>query len=368
MINAKKLIVKKTFQKKVLTWFAQNGRKHLPWQQPATPYRVWVSEVMLQQTQVNTAIPYFERFMHAFPTIKALAQASVDQVLMLWAGLGYYARARNLHRSAQLIVSQFTGKLPADLHQLMTLPGIGRSTAGAILALGFHKKASILDGNVKRILSRLHVIEGWSGQSDVEKQLWLLAEYYTSAQSIAEYTQAMMDLGATVCTRTQPKCDVCPLAKHCVAYQTQRVKEYPQTKPKKSIPTKHCYLLLFRHPETGKFLLEKRPPVGIWGGLWALPQFDMDSDIKKIAQQQYDLKLIGKTKSLDVFRHTFSHFHLIISPLLCDIKLLPKIREQSNRSWHTAEQALALGLPRPIKKIFELGLTQNADLFVKIVF
>lgn len=341
------------FQQNILRWFKQHGRKNLPWQQQATPYRVWISEIMLQQTQVNTVIPFFERFMRDFPTVAILAQAPLDHVLTLWAGLGYYARARNLYRSAQLIVEQFNGELPNNLSDLIALPGIGRSTAGAILALGHKKIATILDGNVKRVLARTHKIEGWPGQPSTEKQLWTLAEHYTpkkNNRTIAHYTQAMMDLGAMICARTQPKCTACPLQSQCLAYQQNEVSAYPHSKPKKKLPTQQRYFVIFRHQQTGKILLEKRPPTGIWGGLWALPQHALNEDIKKITKQLYGFSAV-KTKTLPTFRHTFSHFHLEISPLLIDVRTLPVIQQNNEMKWHTTAQINKIGLPQPVKKL-----------------
>src|SRR5579872_382769 len=256
------------FQKKILTWFDQHGRKTLPWQIDKTPYRVWVSEVMLQQTQVNTVIPYFERFMQRFPTIETLANATEDEILHLWTGLGYYSRARNLHRSAK----KMAGKIfPATLDDLQTLPGIGRSTAGAILAIAFQKKAAILDGNVKRVLTRFcGITEGLSEKFTLEK-LWKTAESLTPEKRIADYTQAMMDLGATICIRGKPHCEICPLEKKCIAHKLGIEKNLPIAKLKKTLPVKQATFFILQHQQ--EFFLQKRPPVGIWGGLWSLPEF-----------------------------------------------------------------------------------------------
>jgi A/G-specific adenine glycosylase len=233
------------FTQYVLAWFQQHGRKNLPWQHKISPYRVWVSEIMLQQTQVQTVIPYFKRFMQRFLRIADLANAAEDEVLHLWTGLGYYARARHLHKTAKIIQQQFKGKFPRDLATLQTLPGIGRSTAGAILAIAMHQPAAILDGNVKRVLSRVHAIAGWPGQPEVAAQLWQYAEQYTPQQLTAEYTQAMMDIGALICTRTKPQCTICPLQKICLAHQANNETAYPSKKPAKKLPIRALQALIF---------------------------------------------------------------------------------------------------------------------------
>ena len=335
------------FQQRVLTWFEQRGRKNLPWQQKPTPYSVWVSEIMLQQTQVNTVIPYYVRFIERFPDCKALATAELDEVLHYWTGLGYYARARNLHKAAQHICQNFSGNLPSDFNQLVNLPGIGRSTAGAILALSQNQRYPILDGNVKRVLCRHHAIEGWPGQATVENHLWTLAEQYTPTQRVAEYTQAMMDLGAMLCTRSQPQCLFCPLVTTCLACQQGNPTDYPSPKPKKTLPCKQtCFILL--QNKKGEILLEKRPMKGIWGGLWSFPECEFTDNIKQWCQTQFGLK-ITCYKQLTQFRHTFSHYHLDITPLL--INTSKKIAISEKQQWQHPTQPINVGLAAPVKRL-----------------
>lgn len=348
------MITPPTFQKLILNWFEQHGRKTLPWQTPATPYRVWISEVMLQQTQVSTVINYFARFMARFPTLKTLAQAPIDDVLHLWSGLGYYARARNLHATAQIVYKNYAGQFPADLEALQTLPGIGRSTAGAILSLGFQQSAPILDGNVKRVLTRLHAIEGWTGQSSVLKQLWVIAETYTpTTKAVAAFNQAMMDLGATLCTPKTPQCPICPLKKHCVAYQQGQSTAYPTPKLRQTLPVRATRLLMLQNKQ-GEFLLEKRPPVGIWGGLWVFPECPIEMDITQWCQQQLNTTP-QQIESWPSFRHTFSHYHLDITPIL--IKkfktLTNKVMEQKPFTWYNPNTELRHGIPAPVQRLLE---------------
>ena len=342
------------FQKTVLDWFDLHGRKTLPWQEDKTPYRVWVSEIMLQQTQVSTVIPYFQRFMATLPTIEALALAPDDQVLHLWTGLGYYTRARNLHRAAKIVVTDFHGKFPNTLETLQLLPGIGRSTAGAILAIAFQQQAAILDGNVKRVLTRLTGVTEWPGEKNVMAQLWNTAELLTPEKRTADYTQAMMDIGATVCVRGKPHCNICPLQSLCIAHTLGIEKTIPQAKPKKQLRVKQVTLLILQHDR--KVLLQKRPPTGIWGGLWTLPEMDgwMDQlQVETFYRQHY--KLTGKLSHFgDKFRHTFSHFHLDILPVFIQISRKPtKIMDSAQQIWYNLHQSPNIGLPAPIKKMLE---------------
>lgn len=340
----------KQFQQAVLSWFQQYGRHDLPWQQNASPYRVWVSEIMLQQTQVATVIPYFEKFIQRFPDVEALAQANSDEVLQYWAGLGYYARARNLHRSAQLIMQQYAGSFPNNSDQLQALPGIGRSTAGAILALAFGQRAAILDGNVKRVLARVHRVAGWPGKTETLQKLWQLAEQYTPSDAPAAYTQAMMDLGATICTRSRPKCNICPLATICAAHEIGQETAYPERKIAKVLPVRQAHFLIMRN-STGQLLLYRRPPMGIWGGLWSLPESSNATDIDLLCFEQYGVTS-QQTEFGSSFRHTFSHFHLDITPAyLSVIHYQPRIHEGLDIQWYTLKQALALGIPKPVKDI-----------------
>ncbi len=337
------------FQKRLLDWFDEHGRKDLPWQQPATPYRVWVSEIMLQQTQVVTVIPYFQRFMQRFPDVETLATAPVDEVLQLWAGLGYYARARNLHKAAQAIVKR--GSFPDTVETLNELPGVGLSTAGAISSIAFNKSAPILDGNVRRVLARFHAISGWTGERKINQELWRFSRLYTPVDRVADYTQAVMDLGATLCTRNKPRCQDCPLNQSCLALKENKVSELPTPKPKKTQPVKTRVFLLLQDSNQ-QILLQKRPPTGIWGGLWSLPEFDSI----KTAQDwclQHNIG-IQEQQSLESGRHTFSHYHLDYTPLwmLCD-NPINIVMEQSRSVWYKASQLETLALPAPVTRLLQ---------------
>lgn len=342
------------FSQQVLSWYHQHGRKHLPWQQNITPYRVWVSEIMLQQTQVSTVIPYYERFMQRFPDIHSLAAANVDEVLHLWTGLGYYARGRNLHKCAQTIVNDFQGEFPRSAEQLSQLPGIGRSTAAAIASISMGIAAAILDGNVKRVLTRHFAIEGWPGKSAVEKYLWEIAEQLTPNTQTGEYTQAMMDLGATLCTRNKPQCEICPVQASCLGFKTGNPTQLPTSKPKTIKPIKKTTLLLIVTPDQQLFM-QQQPAKGIWGGLWCPVQVESQEQ----AEQQL-LKLFPGSQahmsSLPSFRHTFSHYHLDIHPLVVRLVRFPNQiadTDKTQHCWYNLEQPPALGLPAPIKKLIE---------------
>lgn len=344
--------MKKTFSARLLHWFDQHGRKNLPWQKPRTAYRVWVSEIMLQQTQVVTAIPYFERFMQRFDSLQALAAADTDEVMHYWSGLGYYARARNLHKAALAVVNSGMTDLPAQREALEALPGIGRSTAAAIVAQVWNQPEAILDGNVKRVLTRHQNIAGWTGQADVLKQLWQLAEALTPEARVADYTQAIMDLGATLCTRTRPKCQQCPLAEDCLALANDTVGQLPTPKKKKQMPEKHRRFLLLKNNQ-GNILLVKRPPSGIWGGLWSLPELEMNADITQYCQQKLALQVTA-IDELAVVKHTFSHYHLYITPTVAACELSDeKIMEQTDVVWYDKNQPDVLGLPAPVNVIIE---------------
>jgi len=330
----------------ILDWYDLHGRKSLPWQQQRTAYRVWLSEVMLQQTQVATVIPYFEAFISKFPTVQSLAEADIDEVLHLWTGLGYYARARNLHKCAQAIVEKYQGEFPEDPKQLEELPGIGRSTAAAIVAQAYNKRAAILDGNVKRFLARLHCVPGWPGQGKTLKALWELAEHYTPEKNCQAYTQAVMDMGALLCTRRNPKCDSCPINNWCAARNTASQHDFPHSKPKKTNPVRQSKLYLLSAPESG-YLLLQRPPSGIWGGLWSLP------DSAEVENLLGCIPESGKQESLE---HKFSHFTLNAEIHYCQLNSDQKkqlefnIREQGQR-WYNPEQPDNIGLPGPIHKL-----------------
>ncbi len=337
------------FQQRILAWFDQHGRKDLPWQQDITPYRVWLSETMLQQTQVTTVIPYFNRFVEKFPDLESLAQAEVDEVLLLWSGLGYYARARNLHKTAQLIVEQ--GRFPDALADLTELPGIGLSTAGAILSIAFNNSHPILDGNVKRVLTRFYAVSGWPGIPAVNKRLWQLSTGLTPSARVADYTQAMMDLGATLCTRSQPACVACPLQSHCLARIGNNTMAFPAPRPAKILPVKSLvFLVLTNH--LNEILLEKRPPAGIWGGLWSLPEFDSIEAATHWCISKHIPMLTQE--SLPSRRHSFSHYHLEFTPLLVQTDNPINFVMEGNQSvWYKAEQIDDLGLAAPIKRLLK---------------
>ena len=338
------------FQQKVLDWFSLHGRKDLPWQQDISPYRVWLSEVMLQQTQVTTVIPYFKQFTQQFPDIHQLANAPLDSVLHLWSGLGYYARARNLHKTA-CIISDNGGNFPDDLDLLMQLPGIGRSTAGAISSIALNKSQPILDGNVRRVLARFHAISGWTGNTKVSNELWLISSRYTPPSHFAEYTQAMMDLGATICVRSQPKCTECPINSDCLARIEGKTADLPTPKPKKPIPVKHIIFLLLYNNQ-GHVFLEQRPSVGIWGGLWSFPEYDSLSDIQ--AWLLENNITAQSTQPLDEQRHTFSHYHLDYTPIIIKTENPINIVLEANQSvWYKSGQHNSLGLPAPIKRLLQ---------------
>ena len=338
------------FSKRVLSWYRRSGRTNLPWQKDINPYRVWVSEIMLQQTQVATVIPYFDRFMATFPTVDVLAGADDDQVLHLWTGLGYYARARNLYKAAKMVCDEMGGQFPSDLETLCTLPGIGRSTAGAIRSIAFGKEAAILDGNVKRVLARHKAIAGWPGQAAVLKQLWALAENLTPSSEVADYSQAMMDLGATLCTRTNPECEKCPLNADCQALEQGEPLSYPAKKPRKIMPVKSATLLMI-YAQNGDIWLEKRPSSGIWGGLWCFPELHEHTDAAHWCVDQWGTAPEA-SEYWPPFRHTFSHYHLDIQPLLLTLPTTPKtVMEDQGKLWYNRRQAPKIGLAAPVASL-----------------
>ena len=342
------------FSEKLLNWFDEHGRKNLPWQQNKTPYRVWISEIMLQQTQVTTVIPYYQKFMERFPTVFALAAASEDEVLHHWSGLGYYSRARNLHKAAKSVVEDFAGEFPRSVEQLMELSGIGRSTAGAVASISMGIRAPIMDGNVKRVLTRYFAIPGWPGQSAVANQLWELADQLTPNNRTGDYTQVMMDLGATVCKRSRPTCDICPIADNCIAHRTGQEKHFPESKPKKAKPEKSTIMVMMVN-QFGEVLLEKRPPSGIWGGLWGFPEIADADHIAEQTQNKTGLTF-GDCDFWAPFRHTFSHYHLDITPVLTfieypDNKNQHVIKDGDRFKWFSLEIPAELGLAAPISKL-----------------
>jgi A/G-specific adenine glycosylase len=338
------------FSERVLAWFERHGRKDLPWQIDPTPYRVWLSEIMLQQTQVRTVIPYFKRFIARFPDIATLAQAPLDEVLHLWTGLGYYARAHNLHKAARIVCDEFGGELPADIETLQELPGIGRSTAGAILALSRGRRHPILDGNVKRVLARFHAVDGWPGSPAVSEILWWHAEAHLPHTRVAHYTQAMMDLGATVCTRSHPHCSRCPLQSECGAYRLARVDRFPAPRPRKALPVRSTRVIIMQRG-TGEVLLERRPPAGIWGGLWTFPEIPPAGD-----PSDWCVRALGVTPTgiaeFASFRHTFTHFHLDISPVCCAVDAPAGcVLETNDRLWYNVRNPAPVGLAAPVNKL-----------------
>lgn len=342
-----------TFQHLVLDWYEQYGRKQLPWQVDPTPYNVWVSEIMLQQTQVTTVINYFQRFMERFPNIQTLAHSSQDDVLAIWSGLGYYSRARNLHKTAQIIVNDYAGEFPKDLDALMSLPGIGRSTAGAIMALAMNKPAAILDGNVKRVIARVFNIEGWPGKTAVAKQLWTISEAYTSQDQPREFVQGMMDLGAMVCTKQQPQCSVCPLQDVCSAYRLNKQASLPGKKPPKQRPTRYRYMLILIDTDR-QVLLEKRPPTGIWGGLWSLPELEYpqdDSSIQTHIRQSLEYQCLS-VSYLNQLTHQFTHYELVIYPVVAQVQSNQYKVAESRTIWQPIHQ-ITVGLPQPVKQLLQ---------------
>lgn len=344
------------FADRLLQWFYQHGRHDLPWQHPRDAYRVWLSEIMLQQTQVATVIPYFNRFIDAFPDISSLASANQDEVLHLWSGLGYYARARNLHKAAQIILQDYNGEFPQQQDKLEQLPGIGRSTAAAIIAQAFDIPAVILDGNAKRVHARFTVNTGWPGKKNVLDDLWRQAEAVTPDQQAADFTQAIMDLGSTVCTRTKPQCAACPVAIECQAFVQQKTTVCPGKKPVKRLPTKYTRMLIIQNPDQHVLLL-KRPPTGIWGGLWSLPEIrvndESEIELSSICEQQFGIQ-ISQAVQLDTLHHSFSHYHLQIEPLVIRANNPANlVLESAEWLWYNTRNPEDIGLPKPVTQLLQ---------------
>ncbi len=340
------------FAEAILTWYDSYGRKNLPWQQNKTLYKVWLSEIMLQQTQVSTVIPYFERFIERFPCVTELANTHQDEVLHLWTGLGYYARARNLHKAAQIVVSEHKGEFPHDIEHLNALPGIGRSTAAAILSSVLKQPHAILDGNVKRTLSRAFAVEGWPGTKSVENRLWEIAEQHTPKTDVDKYNQAMMDMGAMVCSRSKPKCQLCPVAQHCMAKAMQRQHDFPAKKPKKEKPVKTVWFAILYYDN--KVWLEQRPQNGIWGGLYCFPEHNTADLSHLMALRGVNDDFITEHKTLISFRHTFSHYHLDITPVVIRLNRQPHlIMEATNGLWYNLPQPEKIGLAAPVKQLIQ---------------
>jgi A/G-specific adenine glycosylase len=339
------------FSEAVTEWFADHGRKDLPWQHDATPYRVWVSEIMLQQTQVATVIPYYERFMQSFADVGQLADASQDAVLHHWSGLGYYARARNLHKAAGIVRDSHAGEFPRGFDDVLALPGIGRSTAGAILSLSTGQRHAILDGNVKRVLARHYALDGWPGQQAVARKLWQLADDNTPLTSVADYNQAMMDLGATICTRSKPSCEACPVSDSCVALKTDRIDELPGRKPKKIKPLRETHMLIACRDN--EMYLEQRPPSGIWGGLWSFPEVSNGAAAEKWCREQLSVNPLS-TEQWDTVRHSFSHFDLDIRPVVVRVSnTSSKVADNSAGQWYPLSEIPPVGLAAPVEKLMK---------------
>ncbi|MES2580292.1 MAG: A/G-specific adenine glycosylase [Pseudomonadota bacterium] len=334
------------FSQRIINWQKQHGRHDLPWQNTVDPYAIWVSEIMLQQTQVAAVIGYYAKFMQRFPSIKTLAAATQEEVLQYWSGLGYYSRARNLHAAAQTIIDDFDGNFPRQFDDIQSLAGIGRSTAAAISTFALHLPQPILDGNVKRVFARHFNIAGYTGAPKVAQQLWQIAERENpndankNLEAIA-YTQGLMDLGATLCTRTKPKCESCPVNHSCEALAHNLVKSLPTPKPRKIIPERSVTMLVLIHQN--EVMLEKRPSSGIWGGLWSLPEVIDGTDMHEI-----DLKY---STALEPLTHVFTHFKLHISPQLIYVdQLIPQVN-QAAKIWLPIGEAITAAIPTPIRKI-----------------
>ncbi|MBM3351573.1 MAG: A/G-specific adenine glycosylase [Betaproteobacteria bacterium] len=338
------------FSYRLITWQKQYGRHALPWQNTTDPYAIWVSEIMLQQTQVSSVIGYYQRFMARFPTIAALANTTEDEVLQHWSGLGYYSRARNLHHAAQTIMDNHDGQFPQKFETIQTLPGIGRSTAAAIVSFAFNQTQTILDGNVKRVLARHFAIAGWPSHPKIEKQLWALAETLLPQADIVAYTQGLMDLGATLCTRSKPQCPLCPLQSSCEAYQQNLVPTLPTPKPRKTIPEKHITMLIFM--QGNEILLEKRPPSGVWGGLWSFPETEATNNFATSSGEKYGMQ-VAVTQALPSLIHTFTHFKLHIHPQPLHVtKQMPQCHD-STRRWIHIDDAMGVAIPTPVRKILQ---------------
>ncbi len=344
-----------TFAPRLLAWFDAHGRHDLPWQLTRTPYSVWVSEIMLQQTQVATVIPFYVRFMQRFPTIVSLAAAPLDDVLSSWSGLGYYARARNLSRAARLVMKEHGGEVPTTFDRLHALPGIGRSTAGAILAQAHGLRFPILDGNVKRVLARYHAVAGWPGNPNVAAALWRCAEEHTPHERVADYTQAIMDLGATLCTRTRPACTVCPLASDCAAARAGAQALYPAPRPKRERPQRHVAVLVVRDPD-GRVLLERRPTSGVWGGLYSLPELAADDSPSDWCARKLGAAVAAE-RVLATIEHAFTHFDLDLTPRLLELARSPAaVMDREDWRWCKPGAKLDVGVPAPVAALLSGGL------------
>ena len=346
-----------TLASRLIRWQVRHGRHDLPWQRTRDPYRIWLSEVMLQQTQVATVIPYYERFLARFPDVRSLAVAQLDDVLALWSGLGYYSRARNLHEAARTVAESQGGGFPRTSKALATLPGVGRSTAAAIAVFAFGEREAILDGNVKRVLARHFAVRGYPGEKRVENRLWKLAESQVPKKDIERYTQALMDLGASICTRARPACADCPLEASCEARSQGKVEAYPRPRPRRLVPLKKTAMLLLLRE--GEVLLEKRPPVGLWGGLWCLPEISPGADPRDYCRLRLGAKL-ASAKRLPLLRHGFTHFTLNITPVVCQVASASPCASEPGQVWLTLEEAAQAAVPAPVRKLLD-SLRKTGD-------
>lgn len=338
------------FSARLITWHKKHGRHDLPWQRTTDAYRIWLSEIMLQQTQVATVIPYYQRFLARFPNLPELAAAPVAEVMALWSGLGYYARARNLHASARVVMQDHGGRFPQDAKLIGQLPGIGRSTANAIAVFCFGARAAILDGNVKRVLCRHFGVTGFPGKPSVDKELWRLAESVLPGSAVGTYIQAQMDLGAAVCTRSKPRCSVCPLAESCFALSQNLVEELPEAKSRKPLPSRETRVLVLL--DGRRVLLQSRPPSGIWGGLLSLPELPEDAEPVSYAARVLGCE-VNSFLALAPVRHAFTHFRLTLLPTLGEARLLPRAAENADQCWLSYEALAAAPLPAPIRGLLE---------------
>jgi A/G-specific adenine glycosylase len=340
-------VTRRDFAARVIRWQKTDGRSGLPWQACRDPYRVWLSEIMLQQTQVATVIPYYQRFLERFPDVTSLARAPLDEVMRLWSGLGYYSRARNLHAAARTVEAAGS-RFPRSRAALEALPGIGRSTAAAIAALAFGAREAILDGNVKRVLARHFAVPGYPGDPKIERHLWTLAESLLPQRDNARYTQALMDLGATVCRQRRPDCGRCPLARSCAARLAGAVERFPAPRPRKALPVKRTAMLVLVHG--GRVLLERRPDSGIWGGLWSLPQMPPGADPAAHCATRFGASL-SSVETMPPLTHGFTHYTLRIRPMLCAVGKLEPRAQEPGQTWLAPEEAARGAVPAPVRRL-----------------
>ncbi|HLX30933.1 MAG TPA: A/G-specific adenine glycosylase [Casimicrobiaceae bacterium] len=347
-----------SFAARVVAWQRMHGRRDLPWQQAPDPYRIWLSEIMLQQTQVATVLPYFVRFVAAFPDVAALASAPLARVLEHWSGLGYYRRAHHLHAAARIVVERHDGRFPSDSATLATLPGIGRSTAAAIAAFSGGERAAILDGNVKRVLARHGGVDGWPGAPKVEARLWEIASSRLpnldgegdACGTMTAYTQGLMDLGATVCTRNRPRCDACPVGDDCVAHREQRSDVLPACRPRKLLPKREINVLLLEHD--GRLLFERRPLLGVWPGLWGFPEFDVNDDLSERACARFGI-VANECVPMPVLRHVFTHFALTMHPMRIRLEAPPAQAHADDLTWLSIDEARSAAVPAPVRRMLD---------------